>query len=404
MPKKYLVYIGSTLDDLKNESRELPRIIMELGHVPVQVEEAENGDGETGRALTNKTISECDYFISLVAHKYGKEGEISPLETEYNQAVNCGIPVIALIVDEEARWRANKKETKPAQIRKLKDFKGNLYKHPHANWSNTAELCQKAQNLLLREINIHPRRGWIPGNEGASPIIANELARLGSENEELQRRLGIESGSLVTRLREQLRHAVKVLAVNRAVLSFYYENGKTWENTRKFRYLRIFKVLAPELNVGKTTADITHFLGGVLNPDLKRPVRKDFPTPSNTIKKIMADFSLLKLVRCAGGDPDAGSDSEIWEITEYGKELYAVYRMRQLEKPFEKLEKAATAQITEAPSTPGESPAEEEPVVEETVDDLSIDLPPEEAAEPKPAKKRGRKPGRPAKKMGAKKS
>jgi hypothetical protein len=355
MPKKYLVYIGSTLDDLKHEDRELFRLILELGHIPVRSPAGEEGEDEDARVLVNKIIAECDYFISLVAHRYSKEGEPSPMELEYNQALNCGIPVIALMVDEEARWRANKKETKPAQIRKLKDFKNDLCKHPHAFWSNTVEFCQKAQNLLLREINIRPRRGWIPGDGGIQPVVANELARLGAENGELRRRLGIESGDLVTRLREQLKHAVKVLALNRAVLSFYYENGKTWENTRKFRYLRIFKVLAPELYIGKTTADISRFLGSVLNPDLKRGVRKDFPTPSNTVKKIMADFALLKLVRCAGGNPASGSDSELWEITEYGKELYAVYRMRQLEKPFERA-RAAEVQAEQSGETPESLP------------------------------------------------
>jgi hypothetical protein len=356
MSKKYLVYLGSTLDDLKNEDRELSRLVLELGHVPVHAPAGEEGDEGAGRALVNKTIAECDYFVILVAHRYSKEGEPSPMETEYVQALNCGIPVIALIVDEDARWRANKKETKPAQIRRLKDFKDSLRKHPHAYWSNTVEFCQKAQNLLLREINLRPRKGWIPADEGVSPVVANEIARLGAENGELRRRLGLESGDLVTRLREQLKHAVKVLALNRAVLSFYYENGKTWENTRKFRYLRIFKVLAPELYIGKTTADISRFLGGVLNPDLKRGVRKDFPTPSNTVKKIMADFALLKLIRCAGGNPDAGSDGEVWEITEYGKELYAAYRMRQLEKPFERL--AARAEAAEPQSAEGAEAAE----------------------------------------------
>ncbi|MDR2178171.1 MAG: DUF4062 domain-containing protein [Treponema sp.] len=355
MPKKYLVYIGSTLDDLKQEDRELFRLVLELGHIPVHAPGGEAGDG-MAQDLVNKTIAECDYFISMVAHRYSKEGEPSPMEAEYNQALNCGIPVIALIVDEDARWRASKKESKPAQIRKLKDFKDSLRSHPHAFWSNTVEFCQKAQSLLLREINIHPRRGWIPGNEGINPGVANELARLGTENGELRRRLGIESSDLITRLREQLKHAVRVLALNRAVLSFYYENGKTWENTRKFRYLRIFKVLAPELYVGKTTADISRFLGGVLNPDIKRAIRKDFPTPSNTIKKIMADFVLLRLVRCAGGNPASGSDSEIWEITEYGKELYVVYRIRQLEKPFERLTAQAQAEAEQPGKKEGPPP------------------------------------------------
>ncbi|MDR0399942.1 MAG: DUF4062 domain-containing protein [Treponema sp.] len=342
MPKKYLVYLGTTLEDLKSEGRELFRIVLELGHIPVQAP-YEDGEGGWDGALVNKAIGECDYFISLAAHKYSREGEPSPLESEYAQALRCGVPVLALILDDGARWRANKKETDPAQIRRLKDFKSNLRRHPHALWSNTAELCQRAQRLLLREFNIHPGRGWIPGSEGIKPAVANELARLGEENGELRRRLGMENGDLVNRLREQLRRAVKVLALNRIVLNFYYENGKTWENTRKFRYLRIFKVLAPELYTGKSSADISRFLGGVLNPDLKRVVRKDFPVPSNTVKKIMADFSLLKLVSCAGSGGAEGSDSEIWEITGYGKEIYAAYRMRQLERPLKKIAAQETA-------------------------------------------------------------
>jgi hypothetical protein len=44
----------------------------------------------------------------------------------------------------------------------------------------------------------------------------------------------------------------------------------------------------------------------------------------------MSDFSVLKLVRCTREDKNA--DNEIWEITEYGKELHSAYRLRQLDK------------------------------------------------------------------------
>jgi hypothetical protein len=52
----------------------------------------------------------------------------------------------------------------------------------------------------------------------------------------------------------------------------------------------------------------------------------------------MADFFLLKLVKNpdAGGRNGASGDDEVWEITGYGKELYAAYRLRQLERPFTK--------------------------------------------------------------------
>jgi hypothetical protein len=339
---KYHIFIGSTLDDLKNERKELPRIIMELGHIPVMPDyldmparNAEQHTEQYAEQLLHKTIEECDYFIALVAHRYCAKGEKnSPLEAEYNIALKKGIPIIGLVIDEKARWKAAKKEQEPALIKKVEDFKKKLRCGPYGSWLNIPDLCLKTQNLIIQEINLNPQTGWVKADLTATPSVANEISRLSVENEQLRRQVKIESGEIVTKLREQLKHAIKVLALNKITLSFYYASGENWENTRQFRYLRIFKLLVPELALGKTTAEIARFLGTVLNPDLEKTVRKDYPTPSNTIKKIMADFSLLKLVKCINNEENSGGDDEIWEITEYGKELYSAYRMRQLEKVF----------------------------------------------------------------------
>ncbi|MDR2433813.1 MAG: DUF4062 domain-containing protein [Treponema sp.] len=319
---KYHIFVGSTLDDLKNERRELFRIIMEFGHIPVTAEYIDPQVKDSCRLL-QKTVEECDYFIALSAYRYCPE-------TEYAIAVKKGIPVIALIIDEKARWKASKKEADAALIKNLEEYKQKLRGGAHETWLSTADLCQKAQSALIREMNLNPRDGWVRGEQAVKPLMANELARLSGENDILRRQIKIGSGEMVARLREQMKKALKMLALNKVSLSFYYAPGDNWENTRQFRCLRIFKLLTPELALGKTTSEVSRFLGTVLNPDLEKTVRKDYPTPSNTIKKIMADFELLRLVKCANGGNDAGD--EIWEITEYGKELYSAYRMRQLEK------------------------------------------------------------------------
>ena len=87
--------------------------------------------------------------------------------------------------------------------------------------------------------------------------------------------------------------------------------------------------------LGKSTAEISRFLGTVLNPDLEKTVRKDYPTPSNTIKKIMADFATLKLVGCISGEGGNEGD-EIWEITQHGKDIFSAYRITQLERALER--------------------------------------------------------------------
>ena len=330
---KYHLFIGSTLDDLKNERKGISRVIMELGHIPVSAEYLDRSAKNYDQLLA-KTIEECDYFVAVVAHKYAPAGEkFSPLEAEYNIAYRKNIPALALIIDEKARWKASKREKEEALVKKLDEFKKRLRSGTCESWLNAADLNQKMQSLFILQMNLSPQAGWVKSDQAIAPSVANELSRLSTENEQLKRQIKIEGGEIVTKLREQMKNALKVLALNKVILSFYYATGENWENSRQFRYLRIFKLLVPELSVGKTTADISRFLGTVLNPDLEKTVRKDYPTPSNTIKKIMADFSLLKLVRCINKDETSGED-EIWEVTEYGKELYSAYRIRQLEKAF----------------------------------------------------------------------
>lgn len=330
---KYHIFIGSTLDDLKNERKEIPRIIMELGHIPVMAEYLDSSIKNYDQLL-EKTIEECDYFIAVAAHKYAPTGEkTSPLETEYITARRKNVPVISLVIDEKARWKASKKEKEPALVKKLEELKKKLRGEVCETWINSADLCQKLQSLLVLQMNLAPQSGWVKADQAVAPTVANELSRLSTENEQLKRQIKIESGEIVAKLREQMKNALKVLALNKVMLSFYYASGDNWENSRKFRYLRIYKLLVPELAVGKTTSEISRFLGTVLNPDLDKPVRKDYPTPSNTVKKIMTDLSMLKLVRCVNKTEGTGED-EIWEITEYGKELYSAYRMRQMERVF----------------------------------------------------------------------
>jgi len=328
---KYHIFIGSTLDDLKNERKELPRIIMELGHIPVMADYLDD-TARNYAELLQKTIEECDYFIALIANKYSDaDGKALPLVAQSSIAAKKGIPVLALIIDEKVRSKPAKKEKDPALVLKLDDLKAKLREGPYAAWTNSPDMCQKAQSLLVQELNINARPGWVRAEKIIDATVANELSRLSSENDALRRQVKIDSGALVSKLRDQLKQAMKVLALNKITLSFYYASGDNWENSRQFRYIRIFKLLVPELALGKNTAEISRFLGTVLNPDLDKTVRKDYPTPSNTIKKIMADFSMLRLVRCTT-EEEVAAGNEIWEITEYGKELYAAYRMRQLEK------------------------------------------------------------------------
>ena len=338
---KHHIFVASTLDDLKNERKEIIRIIMEMGHIPVTVDFLDE-KAKNAAKLTQKIIEECDYFILLTAYKFCPT-------TEYSIASQKGIPVLALIIDEKARWKSAKKDNDPELIKKLDDFKEKLKQGSFQTWIHTVDLCQKAQSLLIEELIINTRPGWIKTNNTLDINTANELSRLSSENSVLRRQFCCYGPEATSKLRDEQKRILKLLALNRVSLSFYYASGENWENTRQFREIRIFKLLVPELSTGKSTAEISRFLGTVLNPDLDKTIRNDYPTPSNTIKKIMADFSILNLVKRINGKEDKQDEKqeEVWEITEYGRELFSKYRLRQLEK--------ALVKKTEEPNE--ESPA-----------------------------------------------
>ncbi|GAB6392222.1 MAG: DUF4062 domain-containing protein [Treponematales bacterium] len=345
---KYHVFLSSSLDDLKAERRELEKLIIELGAVPSGSELFDWGD-ETGRGVIKKTIREADYFVSLAAHRRGAvTGTASAPELEYHYARKCGVPVIALVIDEKARRKAGKKESDAGEARALEAFKRRLLGGVYETWLNIADLTGKARLLLTREMNLNPRPGWVRGGDAARPEVANELARLLAENEALKRLLRT-GGTDAASATGQARHALKVLAANKISLSFYYDAGKNWENTQEFRYLALYRLLAPELVHRKSAAEVSRFLGNILNPDLTRKVRGNFPVPSNTVKKALADFGLLKLVRCAAEN----EGNEAWELTGFGQEVFAVHRLRVLERALKK--KAA---IETALETKGEAAGE----------------------------------------------
>ncbi|MDR0555115.1 MAG: DUF4062 domain-containing protein [Treponema sp.] len=326
MAQKYLIFISSSTEDLKTERAALSRIIWGLGNIPVVMDGFDRKD-PVDEQIVKKHIADCDYFVSLVAHKYGLLADgSSKIADEYAQALKANVPVIALIIGEKARWKESRMERDEEVIKALSAFKEKLCSHPHAFWTNAQELENNARELILHEMFLNPRQGWSPGGSSVHPQVVNELGRLIGENEKLKRSVLSENRD-PNQWHDKIKHTLEMLAVNKESLSFYYVAGTNWENTIKCRYLRIFKLLAPELYTGKTTADLSRFLGSILNPDLSRTVRKDYPIPSNTIKKIMVDLNLLKLVRFSG---EGGG--EVWELTEYGKELYGLYRLRHFER------------------------------------------------------------------------
>jgi hypothetical protein len=68
--KRYQVFISSTYEDLKEERRAVEQTIIRAGDFPVGMEAFPAADEEQFEFIKT-IISQCDYYVLIVAGRYG---------------------------------------------------------------------------------------------------------------------------------------------------------------------------------------------------------------------------------------------------------------------------------------------------------------------------------------------
>lgn len=166
MDKKYTVFLSSTYDDLREERREVIHSLLELDCIPCSMENFPADDDEQFEFIKS-VIDECDYYVLVVAGRYGsimKNGK-SFTEMEYRYAVQKGIPVLAFIHDNLGDISYEKSEKNEQNRRKLNAFikyvsNGKMVKF----WNGKEDLAGKVSRAMVSAIKLHPSKGWIRGN------------------------------------------------------------------------------------------------------------------------------------------------------------------------------------------------------------------------------------------------
>jgi hypothetical protein len=187
MPKKYQVFISSTFDDLKEHRDAVVKAVLQLGHLPVGMEMFNAGD-QTQWETIKSYIDSSDYYLVILAHRYGSKDPASGLsytENEYDYAGEQGVPRLGFVIDKTATWPADRVEAKAKK--KLDDFKRKVGSARVIKfWDTVDKLAYHVSLSLGNEITINPRVGWVRATEAASPQVAEQLANLVRENKEFQ--------------------------------------------------------------------------------------------------------------------------------------------------------------------------------------------------------------------------
>ena len=197
MDKRYQVFVSSTYTDLLKARQEVMQALLELDCIPAGMELFPAADDDQW-TLIRRVIDDCDYYIVIIAGRYGSTGpgEKSFTQLEYEYAISQGKPVIAFLHKEPGMLPADDTEKDPQQANKLTDFRNLAQKKMVRYWTTPADLGSVVSRSLIKLIKSNPATGWVKADLLASQEATEEILELRRQVDELQHELETVSTTL----------------------------------------------------------------------------------------------------------------------------------------------------------------------------------------------------------------
>lgn len=177
MDTKYQIFVSSTYEDLKEERLRVMERIINMGHIPVGMELFNAANQAQWNYITRR-IEECDYYIVIVAERYGSRDAHgkSYTQKEFEFANQCGVPALAFLLHKDARARWPQDRVEFDRRREVDEFRELCSgKRMVAFWKDASDLEGKVTLSLLELVKAHPRSGlvraepWLAGRLGLEP-------------------------------------------------------------------------------------------------------------------------------------------------------------------------------------------------------------------------------------------
>ena len=178
--KIYQVFVSSTYEDLKEERFAVMNALIEKNCIPVGMENFPACDLEQFEYI-KKLIDEVDYYILIVAGKYGsieKNSNKSYTQLEYEYAKSKKVPIASFVIQNTDVLVSTKVEKTTKKRKQLESFKQLVMANKLCKtWSSKDELARHVQNAIDELVESSPREGWVR----QSSIVKQECNKVNEE-------------------------------------------------------------------------------------------------------------------------------------------------------------------------------------------------------------------------------
>lgn len=342
MDKRYQVFVSSTYQDLQEERQEVMHALLELDCIPSGMELFPAAN-ESQWSLIKKVIEDCDYYVLILAGRYGSCGSegMSYTEMEYRHAASIGKPIIAFLYKEPGKIQADKCEADKPGRDKLQEFRKFAEQKLCKYWNSPTELGSVVSRSLIQLIKSTPAIGWVRADELPDRDATLELLKLRKRADELE--------SELSRVRTTAPKGTEILAQGEELQTLRYNvtgtERSSFDKIESHKEIKIswdslFGVLAPLMMNESSERTLKSTIENYIKEQSIRNIEleEQFKGCVNiTLTLNNEDFQTIKVQLRALGlitkSEKARSVKDIatyWTLTPYGDET--MMRLRAIRK------------------------------------------------------------------------
>lgn len=192
--RRYQVFLSSTYDDLRRERQMIIQSLLQINCFPIAMEHFPASYDKQWTYI-KPLIEKSDFFICLVAGRYGNRGDdgISFTERELRFALDCKIPTIIFYHDKPESLASELTESTDEGKQKLAEFRNFVLKDRLCKaWITSDQLPSLVIPALIEMALTSDRPGWEYRGEKSKEFLELQLT-----NSSLQNRIKeLETSSL----------------------------------------------------------------------------------------------------------------------------------------------------------------------------------------------------------------
>ena len=319
MNKKYQIFVSSTFEDLKEERRTVLSVVQDMGDIPSGMEMFPATDEEQFNFI-KRIIDNCDYYVVIVAGRYGSIAPdgLSYTEKEYNYALSKGIRVLAFIRN-ESEIPVDKRDTDESKIEKLSAFKARLTDGRVAKiWKQSHDLSAAVIVSLTQEKNSYPAVGWVRANQALSNESLIELNELRKEVELLRKYKQQQETKIAYDDIASFDDEIKLNFVH----SYYYgySTGKCEDSLQYILSWReLFSQISPTILQNPNDQLMKIKIGEIFNARVFKKSRGDIKITEVDYETIKIQLKAYGLIELKYSKTTNNSTAWFWNLTPKGE-------------------------------------------------------------------------------------